>query len=106
MTRPSPMESMNLDFCQLGNGYYIIWVYRCSGMIVTKKVDRQTTVEAIKFVKHIWNTHGVSREVRSDRGPAFRDQFLDDLENMGVDVVHSSPYHPQGNGLAEQQSKR
>ena len=64
-------------------------------------MDRQTTVEAIKFVKSIWNTHGVSREVRCDRGPAFRDQFLDDLEEMGVDVVHSSPYHPQGNGLAE-----
>ena len=24
LTRLSPMESMNLDYCQLGNGYYII----------------------------------------------------------------------------------
>ena len=98
LTHVSPMESINVDYAQFGNGYYLVAANRCSGMIFAKKVDSQTTSEALKYLIQIWNVHGVSH---SDSGPAFCQHFKDSLEEIGVDLHHSSPYHPQGNGLAE-----
>ena len=53
------------------------------------------------MLENIWDTHGLSQEVRTDNGPAFRLQFKRGLRELGVDSVHSSEYFPQGNGMGE-----
>jgi transposase InsO family protein len=34
------------------------------------------------------------------------DALVDMCESMGIQLVHSTPYYPQGNGLAESSNKR
>ena len=53
------------------------------------------------MLENIWDTHGLSQEVRTDNGPAFRLQFERSLRALGVDSFHSSEYFPQGNGMGE-----
>ena len=55
------------------------------------------------MLEALWNVHGLSLEVRSDNGPAFRTTFAKELEALGVDVQHSAPYNPEGNVLTERQ---
>ena len=39
--------------------------------------------------------------VKSDGGPAFRETWDKELTKRGVQVIHSSRYNPQSNGLVE-----
>ena len=44
---------------------------------------------------------GLSYSVKFDSGPAFRQTSEEELEKMGVQVIHSSAYNPQSMGLEE-----
>ena len=46
--------------------------------------------------------HGLPRKVVTDNGPSFTStEFQDFMSSNGVKLVHSAPYHPSTNGLAE-----
>ena len=96
-----PIESLNMDFCQYADSYYVVAVDRYSGYLWAKQVPQQTTEEACKFLQSIWNVHSLSREIRCDYGPGFRKAFQLSSAELGVDVQHSASYHPQGNIAAE-----
>ena len=46
--------------------------------------------------------HGVSPELETDNGPAYTSaSFVSFCKMMGVCLVHSIPYNPQGQGIIE-----
>jgi transposase InsO family protein len=95
------MDSLNLDFAQLGQKNYLVGVDRATGMTFVEVTRDKTTQTACNFVTKLGNLYGVPKEIRSDSGPAFRKSFCDWLDSIGCDHSISSAYHPQGNGLAE-----
>ena len=61
-----------------------------------------TSEKVIEVLKMIFATHGLPRKVVTDNGPSFTStEFQDFMSSNGVKLVHSAPYHPSTNGLAQ-----
>ena len=56
------------------------------------------TSEALKCLRAWAANWGLSYSVKTDSGPAFRQTWQDELEKVGVSVIHSSAYNPQSMG--------
>jgi hypothetical protein len=61
----------------------------------------------IKFLQeNIFARFGCPKRLFTDNAAAFKDKHLVKLcEEMGIQLVHSAAYYPQGNGLAESSNK-
>jgi hypothetical protein len=61
----------------------------------------------IKFLQeNIFARFGCSKRLVADNAAAFKDKQLVKLcEELGIQLVHSTAYYPQGNGLAESSNK-
>jgi transposase InsO family protein len=60
----------------------------------------------INFLEDIISRFGCPREIVTNNAVSFRDEPLINLcEQYGITVVHSTPYYPQVNGLAEYSNK-
>jgi len=56
--------------------------------------------------EHIFSRFGFPKRLVTDNAAAFNDKYLVKLcEDMGVKLMHSKSYYPQGNGLAESSNK-
>ena len=65
---------------------------------------RQTTAEVIAVALHTYwlSRYGVPRAILSDNGPPFTAALLQKLAELyGIKLLHSTPYHPRGNSVAE-----
>ena len=45
--------------------------------------------------------HGIPQEIVTDNGPQFRNEFRNFTQQLDIKHITTSPYHPQGNGKAE-----
>jgi transposase InsO family protein len=61
----------------------------------------------MKFLyENILSRFGFPKRLVTDNATAFKADALVNLcESMGIQLVHSTPYYPQGNGLAESSNK-
>ena len=61
----------------------------------------------MKFLtENIFTRFGYPHKLVTDNAAAFRAKDLVDMcDSMGIKVVHSTSYYPQGNGLAESSNK-
>ncbi|XP_041439585.1 uncharacterized protein LOC121400486 [Xenopus laevis] len=67
--------------------------------VALRKIDAPTVADALI---QIFRRVGFPSEILSDQGPQFTSQLLQCLwQRCGVRPIHSSPYHPQTNGLCE-----
>ena len=68
---------------------------------------RSTTSEkVIEFLEKIFTTHGLPLSLRSDNGPQFRSEVLEQyLEDSGIEYRKTTPLWPQANGEMERQNK-
>jgi transposase InsO family protein len=62
----------------------------------------------IKFLyENILSRFGCPKRLVADNAAVFKSEALMDMcESLGIQLVHSTPYYPQGNGLAESSNKR
>ena len=61
-----------------------------------------SATSAINKLRLTFATHGLPRTIVSDNGTAFTsNEFQEFLLQNGIEHVHSAPYHPSSNGLAE-----
>ncbi|XP_059078084.1 uncharacterized protein LOC131876658 [Cryptomeria japonica] len=61
----------------------------------------QDDVDLLKFLQF-----GVPTKIITDNGMCFRsEEFNEFYKEYGIQISHSSPYHPQGNGQAESSNK-
>jgi transposase InsO family protein len=78
----------------------------------TKWIEAIPTRNATHFViinflnDHIFARFGCPKKLVTDNADAFKADVLVKLcEDMGIHLVHSTAYYPQGNGLAEPSNK-
>lgn len=80
--------------------YFTKWIEA----IPTKKADHQVVMKFL--TKNIFTRFGCPTKLVTDNAVAFRAKELVDMcESMGITLVHSTSYYPQGNGLAESSNK-
>ena len=67
--------------------------------IALKSTDTETVAEALL---DIFSRVGVPNSIVSDNGPQFVSNIMKEVSRLlSIETIHSSPYHPQGNGLVE-----
>ena len=69
--------------------------------IYCEKSVNQCTSSAILAVKHWASRNGLPCKIISDTGGAFRDEFIQQLHEMGVNQHPSSAFHCKSNSLTE-----
>jgi len=58
------------------------------------------------LIENIFTRFGCPHKLVTDNAIAFREKgLLGMCDSMGIKLVHSTSYYPQGNGLAESSNK-
>jgi len=80
--------------------YFTKWIEA----IPTRKADHNVV---IKFLtENIFTRFGCPHKLITDNAAVFRAKALVEMcDSMGIKLVHSTSYYPQGNGLAESSNK-
>ena len=65
------------------------------------KTVNKSTAEALKGLRAWASSWGLPYTVKTDSGPSFRKSLEEELQKLGVNVLHSSAYNPQSMGLVE-----
>ncbi|MCO5588722.1 hypothetical protein L7F22_042681 [Adiantum nelumboides] len=86
---PLPRTSTGKQYILTATDYMTRWTEAASVVCIT-------ATDVSKFVlDYICSRFGTPLEILSDRGPSFREDFLDALlENLSIKHVHSTPYYP------------
>ena len=72
--------------------------------IPTRKVDHNVVMKFL--TKNIFSRFGCPHKLITDNAATFRAKELVEMcDSMGIKLVHSTSYYPQGNGLAEFSNK-
>eukprot|EP00253_Pinus_taeda_P007461 PITA_07461 len=80
--------------------YFTKWIEA----IPTRKVDHHVVMRFL--TKNIFTRFGYPHKLVTDNAAAFRAKELVDMcDSMGIELVHSTSYYPQGNGIAESSNK-
>ena len=94
-------HTLHMDFCQYKNINYLFVVDRFTGYIQVERVPNQQTSSAILGVKKWATKFGFPYKIISDSGGGLRDDFIKQLEGLGIVHKPSSAYHSASNSLAE-----
>eukprot|EP00116_Pleurobrachia_bachei_P001332 sb/3461594/ len=103
----SPRERICVDFAAMapsprGKDHILVMTDTVTGFSMVTPTKGETAEEAIRGTQQWLAVFGLPREILSDNGPAFQSmKWKEYLNSLGVKKLHSSPYHPQGNGRAE-----
>jgi len=96
MTGPFPMS-------EKGNRYLLSIIDHCTGWVEVKPLPDKSAKGIFDFVFGEYIPRFSAPEVfLTDNGAEFKNKLLlDGLKSAGVEVRHSTPYHPQSNGMIE-----
>ena len=73
-------------------------------VIPTRKADHHVVMKFL--IENIFARFGCPHKLVADNAVAFRAKELVDMcDSMGIKLVHSTSYYPQGNGLEESSNK-
>ncbi len=84
----------------MATDYFTKWVEA----IPLKKVDSGDAIQF--FQEHIIYRFGLPQTITTDQGSIFvSDEFVQFANNVGIELLNSSPYYAQANGQAEASNK-
>ena len=98
-----PWACVHVDYAGpfLGHMFLVI-VDAYSKWIEVHIMTKSTSEATINKLRETFATHGLPEIVVSDNGSCFTsDEFQGYMKVNGIKLLHSSPYHPASNGLAE-----
>eukprot|EP00253_Pinus_taeda_P021919 PITA_21919 len=96
----NPHSSGQHKWILAATDYFTKWIEA----IPTKNANHQVVIKF--FNENIFTRFGCPSKLVTDNGAAFKAKELVDMtESMGIQVVHSTSYYPQGNGLSESSNK-
>ena len=102
MTFPSVKWSkVGSDICEFQGKYYVIIIDYFSKFIENSVIPYKTAFSIIKFMKTIFNRHGIPSDLVADNNPHNSSEFLKFSKEYGLNFILSSPTYPQSNGLCE-----
>ena len=98
-----PWSHIHVDFVGPFLGYmFLVIVYAYSKWIEVCKVDKATSQVIINKLREVFAAHGLPEILVSGNGSCFTsEEFQTYMKKNGIKLLHSSPYHPASNGLAE-----
>ena len=96
-----PGHTLHVDYFELNNRDYLIMVDRLTGFAKCEMTVNKGTDAAIMAIKNWGDQYGYPYKVIADGGPAFREDFIEQLLTLNINHVPSSAYHPQSNSMAE-----
>jgi hypothetical protein len=108
-----PFQQWGLDFIgeiHLASSGQHRWILTATDYF-TKWIESIPTRSAshkviISFLEDIMSRFGCPNRIVTDNATSFRAEPLSNFcEQYGITLVHSTPYYPQGNGLAESSNK-
>ncbi|KII70025.1 Retrovirus-related Pol polyprotein from transposon 17.6 [Thelohanellus kitauei] len=90
-----------------GNRYIIVFIDHCTKWVEAKAVEDQSAITAAKaFFSLVVSRFGVQKYLLSDMGTAYESELFQQVcEYLGCAKLHTTPYHPMGNGLVERSNK-
>ena len=94
-------ELLSTDFGQFGRNNLLIVKDRYSGLLRVYLMPDKTMKTAAKGIERWVHSFRICREVRSDGGPAFGQEFSEYCRSLGIRHTLSSAYNPASNGSAE-----
>ncbi|XP_068111017.1 uncharacterized protein [Hyperolius riggenbachi] len=97
------VDFLSLDTAQDGRSSVLVMIDHFTKFAVAVPTRDQTAVTA---AKHLWNdfiqTYGCPQRIHSDQGPCFESRLMQELCQLyNIKKSHTTPYHPQGNGVCE-----
>ncbi|XP_068122518.1 uncharacterized protein [Hyperolius riggenbachi] len=97
------VDFLSLDTAQDGRSSVLVMIDHFTKFAVAIPTRDQTAVTA---AKHLWNdfiqTYGCPQRIHSDQGPCFKSRLMQELCQLyNIKKSHTTPYHPQGNGVCE-----
>ncbi len=108
----SPNELLQIDHLKLTttkNGYKGVLMMidhftKFAQAIPYVEFDSEETCQIL--LNHWIEPHGAPLAIQSDNGPQFASQLTTEMmKHLDILQIHSSPYHPQTNGLVERQNR-
>ena len=75
-------------------------------IIAVPTVDRTTETVISSLQKHLFCPFDVPKSMRMDNAQEFRSELQNITSTYGIRLAISSPYHPQGNGIAQASVKK
>lgn len=110
---PRPFALCSMDITgpfvtsYLNNKYFLTFQDVFTKYIEIIPIPDQTSTTISKaFVTHIITRHGCPEVLLTDNGSNFISIFFKDIcKLLGIDKIHTSPYHPQSNGSLERYHK-
>eukprot|EP00253_Pinus_taeda_P003272 PITA_03272 len=96
----NPHSSGQHRWILVATNYFTMWIEA----IPTRKVDHQVVMEFL--TENIFTRFGCPHKLVTDNAATLRaKELVDKFNSMGIKLVHSTSYYPQGNGLAESSNK-
>ena len=97
-----PMEVIGLDLFHSASHNHLVLVDQFSGFPFVQKLPSISTAAVIRAMAFYFNLFGNPRLIIQDNGTQLTSRdYHTFLAKRGINVVTSSAYYPQGNGLAE-----
>lgn len=96
----NPHSSGQHRWILVATNYFTKWIEA----IPTRKSDYNVVMKFL--LENIFSRFGCPHKLITDNATAFRAKELVEMcDSMGIKLVHSTSYYPQGNGLAESSNK-
>ena len=96
----NPHSSGQHRWILVATDYFTKWIEA----IPTRKVDHHVVIKFL--IENIFTRFRRPHKLVIDNATAFRGKELVDMcDSMGITLVHSTSYYPQGNGLAKSSNK-
>ena len=92
-----------MDFAELAQGqYFLAVVDAATGWIEATWTAAPSTRSVTQFLTSLFTRYGLPDILFSDNGTAFPSSDMNRFcELLRIKLVHSAPYHPKSNELAE-----
>lgn len=97
-----PFERIHLDFFYINGINFLIIVDSYSKFVDVSQMKSYIGNNLIKKLEHFFSVYGLPGTIVTDNGPPFNSNvFATYCKCNDIILMHSPPYHPQSNGLAE-----
>ena len=109
-----PFETISMDFMgplprgRLLNNYVLVIVDQLTRYLIAIPTrDRSTDTVVSVLQDHVFNVFNVPKLILSDNAREFVGGAMSQMaEHYGIVLKTSTPYHPQGNGMAERSVRK
>ena len=95
-----PWSKISLDLCQYENSMLLV-ITGYTNLIQVEKLSLTKTLYIKNILMSLFTVLGIPEEIVTNNGPQFSDEFNNCCRKLDIKHSTSSPYHPQGNGKAE-----